>query len=114
MKTKFKNKLRYLAAGIFMIGLIANVSLSLTDPFVFIGTDLLAQTSSGTTGQPALCIETFIFESGKREIRGDKIMRDQPGSDIHEGYVQTCEGSGTGCQPQDVKAIQGCYTEPSF
>ena len=41
MKTKFKNKLRYIAAGIFMLGLVANVSLSLTDPFVFVGADLL-------------------------------------------------------------------------
>ena len=46
MKTKWKNKLRYVAAGIFLLGLIANVSLSLTDPFVYVGTDLLAQSSS--------------------------------------------------------------------
>ena len=46
MKTKFKNKLRYIAAGIFMMGLVANVSLSLTDPFVYMGIDLLAQTGS--------------------------------------------------------------------
>ena len=52
MKTKFKNKLRYIAAGIFMLGLVANVSLSLTDPFVHVGTDLLAQngSSSGSNG----------------------------------------------------------------
>ena len=49
MKTKCKNKLRYIAAGIFMMGLVANVSLSLTDPFVFVGTDLLAQTNSGSS-----------------------------------------------------------------
>ena len=48
MKTKFKNKLRYVAAGIFMLGLVANVSLSLTDPFVHVGADLLAQTSSSS------------------------------------------------------------------
>ena len=47
MKTKFKNKPRYVAAGIFMLGLVANVSLSLTDPFVHVGTDLLTQTSEG-------------------------------------------------------------------
>ena len=46
MKTKWKNKLRYVAAGIFLLGLIANVSLSLTDPFVYVGTDLLAQSGS--------------------------------------------------------------------
>ena len=50
MKTKFKNKLRYVAAGIFMLGLVANVSLSLTDPFVHVGTDLLAQTSGSSSG----------------------------------------------------------------
>ena len=49
MKSKLKSKLRYVAAGIFLLGLIANVSLSLTDPFVFVGTDLLAQTSSGSS-----------------------------------------------------------------
>ena len=65
MKTKFKNKLRYVAAGIFLLGLIANVSLSLTDPFVHVGADLLAQassssSSSGTsgTGQVELCSAT--------------------------------------------------------
>ena len=47
MKTKWKNKLRYVAAGIFLLGLIADVSLSLTDPFVYVGTDLIAETSSG-------------------------------------------------------------------
>ena len=52
MKTKWKNKLRHVAAGIFLLGLVANVSLSLTDPFVFVGTDLLAQSgsSSGSNG----------------------------------------------------------------
>ena len=61
MKTKWKNKLRYIAAGVFLLGLIANVSLSLTDPFVHVGADLLAQTgssnssSSSGTGQVELC-----------------------------------------------------------
>ena len=54
MKTKFKNKLRYIAAGIFMLGLVANVSLSLTDPFVHVGAELLAQTgSSNSSGDSA-------------------------------------------------------------
>ena len=57
MKTKWKNKLRYIAAGVFLLGLIANVSLSLTDPFVHVGADLLAQTgsNSSTTGQCIRC-----------------------------------------------------------
>ena len=59
MKTKFKNKLRYVAAGIFLLGLIANVSLSLTDPFVYVGADLLAQTSSSSSSGPVeLCSAT--------------------------------------------------------
>lgn len=40
-------------------GLIANVSLSLTHPFVYVGADLLAQASSSSsssgTGQVELC-----------------------------------------------------------
>ena len=40
-----------------MMGLVANVSLSLTDPFVYMGIDLLAQTgsNSSTTGQCIRC-----------------------------------------------------------
>ena len=52
MKTKFKNKLRYIAASIFMMDLIANVSLSLIDSFVQAGTDLIAETSSSSTTDP--------------------------------------------------------------
>ena len=60
MKTKFKNKLRYVAAGIFLLGLIANVSLSLTDPFVHVGADLLAQESSCTkTGRWGEVVEVM-------------------------------------------------------
>ena len=57
MKIKLKNKLHYLAASIFMMGLVADVSLALTDPFVYMGIDLLAQTgsNSSTTGQCIRC-----------------------------------------------------------
>ena len=55
MKTKFKNKLRYIAAGIFLLGLIVNVSLSLTDPFVHVGAELLAGTSGSSSGSAGIC-----------------------------------------------------------
>lgn len=44
MQIKFKNKFKYIAIGAFMIGLVTNVSLSLTDPFVELGKEMLAQT----------------------------------------------------------------------
>ena len=49
MKNRSKNKLHHIAAGIFLLGLIANVSLSLTDPFIFVDTDVLSQVS-GSSG----------------------------------------------------------------
>ena len=42
------SKLSYLAAGIFLLGLVVNVSMSVTDPFVFVDTDILAQASSSS------------------------------------------------------------------
>ena len=79
MKTKWKNKLRHVAAGIFLLGLIANVSLSLTDPFVYVGTDLLAQSSSNE------CTKTGRF--------GEVSVQDLPDG----SQVITCEKTGELC-----------------
>ena len=48
MKSAFEKKLNYIAAGIFLIGLIVNVSLSLTDPFIFVDTDILSRVSGSS------------------------------------------------------------------
>ena len=79
MKTKWKNKLRYVAAGIFLLGLMANVSLSLTDTFVYVGTDLLAQSSSNE------CTKTGRF--------GEVLVRELPDG----SQVITCKGMGELC-----------------
>ena len=49
MKSTFEKKLHYIAAGIFLIGLIVNVSLSVTDPFIFVDTDVISRVS-GSSG----------------------------------------------------------------
>ena len=76
MKSKLKSKLRYVAAGIFLLGLIANVSLSLTDPFDSVGTDLLMQAYAETAtsgdsggGTPCdLCVVTKKKLFGPDEV----------------------------------------------
>ena len=89
MKTKFKNKLRYVAAGIFLLGLMANVSLSLTDPFVHVGAELLAQATSGNTGP---CSTSWTSTSTSQECGGEPVL-------IKIVFTYTCNiGVGGQCK----------------
>ncbi|REG78476.1 hypothetical protein C8N25_1339 [Algoriphagus antarcticus] len=49
MNTKLKKIAKTAAIGIFFMALFLNVKLSLTDPFVTISNDALAQTSSSSS-----------------------------------------------------------------
>jgi hypothetical protein len=47
MKNKMSNKyLKYLAVGLFVFALVANIRITLTDPFMFTSEIVLAQESS--------------------------------------------------------------------
>ena len=121
MKTKFKNKLRYIAAGIFMMGLVANVSLSLTDPFVHVGTDLLAQTSGNSSGSGTgnescpvntncdyatqapdcdyTCVKIVINWLGQ-EVRLEEIVQGE--------RIECFPSQGNRCKPQACTPVIGC------
>ena len=120
MKTKWKNKLRYIAAGVFLLGLIANVSLSLTDPFVFVGTDLLAQTSSGSssgTGNEPCPVNTncdYATDADTCSYECVKIIVNWLGQEVRltqsvGGEVISCFPSpGNRCKPQACKPVLSC------
>lgn len=50
MKTKFNKITKIAAVGIFFLALMMNVKVSLTDPFLRISNDAIAQTSSSSSG----------------------------------------------------------------
>lgn len=49
MNTKFNKIVKTAAVGIFFMALLMNVKVSLTDPFVSVSNDALAQTSSSSS-----------------------------------------------------------------
>lgn len=58
MNTKFNKIVKTAAVGVFFMALFMNVKLSLTDPFVSINNDALAQSSSSGSG-PQTCYKTI-------------------------------------------------------
>ena len=99
MKTKFKNKLRYVAAGIFLLGLMANVSLSLTDPFVHVGAELLAQATSGTNSGTNDGCETIVTATDLETITcGGEVFpsKQKIKKECKSGFSGSCDiGEGT-------------------
>ncbi|WP_339878757.1 hypothetical protein [uncultured Algoriphagus sp.] len=55
MNTKFNKIVKTAAMGIFFMALLMNVKVSLTDPFVSISNDALAQSSSSSSSNPPSC-----------------------------------------------------------
>ncbi|PZX48680.1 hypothetical protein [Algoriphagus chordae] len=55
MNTKLNRLVKTAAIGIFFMALLMNVKLSLTDPFLTISNDALAQTSSSSSGGGITC-----------------------------------------------------------
>ena len=56
MKKNTLNKyLKYLAAGIFLLALVANIRISLSDPFMFTSEMVLAQDSSSDSDEGICC-----------------------------------------------------------
>ena len=67
-----ETRLHYAAAILFLLGLMANVSLSLTDPFIFVDTDMLAQasgngssSSSSGDGSCSACVDVTLGALGR-------------------------------------------------
>ncbi|WP_192348901.1 hypothetical protein [Algoriphagus sp. Y33] len=60
MNTKLNKIVKMAAVGIFFMALLMNVKLSLTDPFINMDNDALAQSSSSGTGQNS-CYNTVTY-----------------------------------------------------
>jgi len=60
MNTKLKKIAKTVAVGIFFLALFLNVKLSLTDPFVTLSNDALAQSSSSSSSLPySVCCQSI-------------------------------------------------------
>ena len=68
MYTKLSKIAKTVAVGIFFMALLMNVKVSLTDPFVTVNNDVLAQTSSSSSSceNPTIkgCWETITTRNG--------------------------------------------------
>lgn len=62
MNTKFNKIAKTAAVGIFFMALMMNVKVSLTDPFVFLSNDALAQTTSSSSSSSSSVKYCFTCE----------------------------------------------------
>ncbi len=83
MKTRFNKIVKTAAVGIFFMALLMNVKVSLTDPFVSLSNDALAQTSSSSSSTTYCfdCLnsnETCFTVNGSPGAKGTMKSRPQP------------------------------------
>lgn len=91
MKTKFSKILKTAAVGTFFIALLMNVKLSLTDPFLTVSNDALAQSSSSSSSGYSCSVEVICDDGGSISCTGTE--------DCHRwsGRSVTCDGKTTWC-----------------
>jgi hypothetical protein len=114
--TKLSKILRILAAAAFLTAMAVNVKVTLTDPFVGMSEEAVAQTTSDTSSSQTLdpnacyCLVNYLYQEGHHPVSTGKCFREAYGPDIFEGYSTRCEAGGYGCQPKKCKHIIGqCY-----
>ena len=93
MKNRSKNKLHHMAAGIFLLGLITNVSLSVTDPFIFVDTDVISQISgsSGSGSSSSSSGESTDWWKAEQTEQKCKIILGVPPLIVeYEGFIWKC------------------------
>ena len=104
MKTKFEKKLRLIAAGIFLLGLMANVTLSFTDPFLYVSTTMLSQTGSGSGSSSSSSVPCTTTVSLKITEYGFYCSSQRVNMATRGNYNASCNSGDSGaCEDSNGK-----------
>lgn len=91
MKIKINRILKISAISVFFIALLMNVKLTLTDPFVTISNDALAQSTSSSSNEDGCNSKTTCSDGGSIGCHGDETCS------VVKGFSVTCDGRTTSC-----------------